>query len=201
LTILHPVSNRNRFMDSSAFQIAQSELRPGESLRWAGKPTPLAVALRSTSLLHSAFGIFFTLIPGSMALEALMSAPMRKATSNVEWMFVLIPLLIAASGVWLFLTVPRAWLMAHWTIYGITNQRVFISRRFPSHATKSWSFQDLNALDRKDRADGWGDLVFRRDTVAARKGTVTVHEGFYGIPEVRKVEAMIAEFKQRAQAA
>jgi hypothetical protein len=65
----------------------------------------------------------------------------------------------------------------------------------------SYPLDSINILERTDRANGYGDIVFHKETEPTRvvtgflyyekQGGGVTRTGFLGIPEVRKVEEAI----------
>jgi hypothetical protein len=64
---------------------------------------------------------------------------------------------------------------------------------------QSWGPRELNALERRERGDGSGDVVFRTDMRSGSKGTTITRHGFYGIARAREVEAMIGKLRDAAR--
>jgi hypothetical protein len=176
-------------MDMIAHQIAQRELRPGEVLKWFGRPTPRAVALRWVKVIPFLLGLFFAAAAAAALVSVFGGDP---APSKDVLAAVALPL----AALWLISSIPLAWLGARSTIYGVTNQRIFIVQYWPWSRSSSWGIGATNTLERRERRDGWGNLVFHEMTDVDH----TVEHGFYGIPDVRKVEVLIAGSWRKAMA-
>ena len=72
-------------------------------------------------------------------------------------------------------------------VYGITDQRLFIisgSRRKEVHSYAPESIQ-------RTERDGSGDIVIRHDTAAWNASRFPTKVGFFGVPDIRKVEEMV----------
>ena len=96
------------------------------------------------------------------------------------------------------MSMAGAWMGARRTHYGVTNKRLLIVKSGFWQNSRHWNLTELNALDRVEKADGSGNLVVCRERVNYGEGVELHVHGFYGIPEVRKVEALIAELKRKA---
>lgn len=169
-------------------QRLRSELQPNERLLWTGQPLPHAARLQS--LLIAAFGIPFTVfsivwmlfagwIGGSVAtgfsLFSLCGLP-----------FFLVGLGMLSSPYW----IPR---LARRTVYAITNHRALTLRTslFGTLTTESFTAQRLTRLERRERPDGSGDLIFEQFTEPLGSGTTTTTRGFLAIPNVRQVQDLL----------
>jgi hypothetical protein len=80
------------------------------------------------------------------------------------------------------------------TVYAVTNKRVFILT-----AGKRWHVESYvptrgSDFERTETANGSGDLIFlRRSRLDSDGDRVTNKVGFYGIPEVRRVERLLRD--------
>lgn len=171
--------------------VARAELAPGERLVWADRPDPGRVRRRTWprllfGLVFAGFGLFWT----SQAMAA----------GGFVWLFGL-PFVAIGAGIatapwWR----PR---QARATVYAITDQRIVIIRGWPSRRVQSFGPGDIDVIDRREQADGTGDLVFREEVRARRHAGQIWQEGppyhryrrrrigFFGIPDVRRVEAAV----------
>jgi hypothetical protein len=89
-------------------------------------------------------------------------------------------------------------------VYAISDRQLLIVNLFPRHRVRSFLPHDFNVLECTERADGSGDVVFREVTkkssymwTSGMNGggsyspPKVVKRGFFGVPEVRRVEAEI----------
>jgi hypothetical protein len=193
-------------MDMDAHQIAQRELMPGETLRWAGRPTPHAAALAKDNIQQTLIGIIpmILCVPATGLSVLFVMTFIQVGFDPMGMMVVLFLVGVSAAvifaWVWLMSSIPRAWLSARHMIYGVTDWRVFIATSSPRRVVQSLPIARTSSADRIDGADGYGTLIFQRERRAQPKGYKTIEHGFYGIPEVRKVEGLIAELKRKATA-
>ena len=181
--------------EPSALSIAQREMRPGERLIWADRPAPGRMAL--AGLPVTLFGAVF----GGFALFWIAgAASMTPADSGVFAFFPLfgVPFLLVGLGI--MLTPVWIWLGAKKTIYAISSDRLVIIK---GNRVQSFEPDEIDELERRETSDGRGDVIFSRDLVRSRsrRGSRTrVRKiGFFGIPEVRRVEDEIRRLKDRAR--
>jgi hypothetical protein len=177
-----PVTAADAAAPPDPLAIARAEMAPGESLVWADRAMPRAARLWPITLfgmLVFAFALFWTArawqAGGALAIFGL-------------------PFLCIGAGL----------LGAPWwqpkrtrhTVYAISDQRLLIIRDWPTRVVRSFAPQDIGRLERDD---GSGDLVFREEHLPqvtsrrhhGRRPWRTRRIGFFGIAEVRRVEAAV----------
>jgi hypothetical protein len=106
----------------------------------------------------------------------------------------LLQLLFIAFGIVFSLSSFRDVLVASWSIYGITNQRLIIITRYPwKSVVQSFYTNDIEFLKKERRDDGSGNFVFK--TIRAPYGRGGYRDkdiGFFGIKDVNAVETLVA---------
>ena len=169
-------------------QRLRAELRPGESIVWAGQPIP-------DRFMKGGFLLWFFFIPWTaFSLFWIAGASGFKLPSfDSGWsffpLFGLPFLLIGLGG----LSAP-IWLRrkALSIIYAITNERAISIEGAKSVTVKFYLVNGLKALERTEHQDGSGDLVFQdehyRDSDGDRQ---TRKKGFFAIADVRRVEQLL----------
>ena len=179
----------------SALSIAQREMRPGERLIWADRPAPRRLALAGIPIML--FGAVF----GGFALFWIAgAASMTPADSGAFAFFPLfgVPFLLVGLGI--MLTPVWIWLGAKKTVYAISSDRLVIIK---GNRVQSFEADEIDELERRERADGTGDVIFNRQLVRSHSrhhGRTRERKiGFFGIPEVRRVEDEIRRLKDRAR--
>jgi hypothetical protein len=174
------------------------ELAPGERVIWNGRPGALAFA--RVMVPRTAFGILFLAIlyqmaPGLMA--PLWRGPLNLGgivTAAVGTGFLLLGLSHAMAAPW-------ALVRARWVRYAVTDRRVMIASLWPRRQVRSFAPGELNALERRGRPEGPGDVIFRRDPVVKSPlGFATKTTGFLGVARPREAEAAIAALRAKAPA-
>ncbi len=79
-------------------------------------------------------------------------------------------------------------------VYAVTNRRALIIEGGSEIKVKSYTARDLDNLERTERADGSGDLVFSRERRTGNKGRTYFEPiGFFGVRDVRTVEAALRQ--------
>jgi hypothetical protein len=144
--------------------IADAELRLGERLIWAERAGSLAMARRTLGL--AIFGIPFTAFSLFWTYEAIKQeqAKAHNSAAVTFWgsMFVLV-------GLGLLLQPIIAAARARRTVYAITDRRlVIITPSLRSVRVDSYPLDSINILERTDRANGYGDIVFHKETEPTR---------------------------------
>lgn len=86
-----------------------------------------------------------------------------------------------------------------WTVYAITDERLLIIQRSPRNRVFSYEPEQLGVLERHERTNGSGDIVFRQEHHFHSRGQPYIHRvGFFGIPDVRRIEGEIRKLKKTA---
>jgi len=211
-------NTQNSTKSASAITTAEAELQPGERLIWADRAGASAVALQAV-VPEAPGGIYLLIVPAIAIWQVVVHWPLRLGPLIFCSLFIL---LFLSLGLF-FLSAPlRAAAQARRTIYAITDQRVFIISDVRRRSVTSYGPNSIFLLQVTERADGSGDIVFRRDRLLERvyvnasgdqtddSGIPSIHQrgamikiGFFGIPEVRKVEEamrrLVSEGSQVAQ--
>lgn len=174
--------------------LARAEMAEGERLIWADSPLPGSARWRVLPI--SLLGWLFLVL----AL-----AWMAKAAIASFWLLVMgLPFLLAAAA---FALLPWWWpRMTRHTVYAISNRRILIIQNWPRRKISSYGPEDIDVVERRERKDGSGDIVFRREEYrklrhhheAANKRRVGERMiGFFGVADVRRLEDAIWALKER----
>ena len=189
---------------SDAYRKVEAELLPGEELLWIGQPSSGLAAMRGYPLarLATVFGLIvvFTFFASDDLPQPRGSA--RGVMSPMGSMsMLLVPVMIMGITLLGMLgSAVGAFLRAQNTTYAITDRRILMLSGLFSTAVTSYGGQDIERIERRTRGGGSGDLIFRyeqqlrynnRGNRRARYDNVPV--GFFGIPDVREVEALLLE--------
>lgn len=163
-----------------------AELRPGESIVWAGQPNPNR-KMRAGFLLWlffipwTLFSLLWTVGVGGLSLLS-GSAGIDNFLALFGLPFVLIGFGGLLSPVWMRMDAVR-------TVYVITNQRVFTISGVLGTKYRSYYPDQMQFVERQENSDGSGNLIFSRNTYRDSQGSSrTKEEGFYAIPNVKTVE-------------
>jgi hypothetical protein len=184
--------NINRNLPYELRQMVETELNDNENLLWAGQPKPGRMAIKSLPIAifaipFTAFSVFWMFgasgfkIPdfsqGGFAFFPLFGLP-----------FLFVGLGMFSSPLWRMRAAKR-------TIYVITDKRAIIFDGGFKTNIRSFTANQLQDLSRKQRRDGSGDIVFKREISYNNQGNnMPVKEiGFLGIDNVKDVEDKIRE--------
>ncbi len=181
--------------EPSPMSIAQREMGTGERLIWADRPAPGRLAL--ARLPATLFGLVFA------GFAVFWIAGATEATIDVDGAFSLFPLFglpFLLVGLWIVLAPLWAWMGARKTVYAVSSDRLVIIK---GGSVRSFAPDEIENLERRERSDGSGNVVFHREYYRSRgrhgSRTRVRKTGFYGIPEVRRVEDEIRNLKDRAR--
>ncbi|MEM8949603.1 MAG: hypothetical protein AAGA21_04100 [Pseudomonadota bacterium] len=178
----------------SPLVLARSQLVEGERLIWAETSLPSSARRRVFPI--SILGWLFLLLT---------LAWLVKAAVTSTWLLIMgLPFLLAALAL---AVLPWWWpLVTRYTIYAISDQRLLIIQTWPRRRVTSYGPEDIDVVERQERKDGSGDLIFRREEHRKLahhhdpKGKRRVGEraiGFFGVPDVRRLEEAVWALKQR----
>jgi hypothetical protein len=170
--------------------LVERELRPGERVIWARQPTfrLVSAGVLVPVIFAVPWLIFCTIwiggatfltrgtgVPGMVGLFPFCGLP-----------FVLVGLGMLTAPVWIRRSMSRA-------VYVITDTRAIVVHRglFGGVTSKSFSPERVAQMQRVERRDGFGDLIF--EVYTERRGTNahTVRHGFLNVQDVRGVEDVL----------
>lgn len=178
-------------------QRLRAELKPDESILWAGQPNPNR-SMKSGFMLWlffipwTAFSVFW------IASASGFQMPKWDSGWNLFPLFGLPFLFIGIGG----LSAPL-WLRrkARSTLYAITQHRAISIEGAKSITVKSYPAAQLTHVERTEHQDGTGDLVLRIEHYQDSEGSQqTKKQGFFAINNVRQVEGIIANLARRNHA-
>jgi hypothetical protein len=179
--------------DSFRLEAARLEMRSGEKLLWAGRPGALALARVETpkaliGIPFLAFSLFWIFMAGAGSGFSGEPGPVRY--------FPLFGLIFVAVGLAMVLAPVWGAIKARWTVYAISDRRLVILSSFPVRRVQSFATQDIQGLERTERGNGSGDIVFRREPAwGDRKSSPLKRIGFFGVEDVRTVEDTIRRMR------
>lgn len=175
------------------------ELQSGERIVWMDQPIPGRMARGSFGLVifgipWTAFAIFWTIMAA-------------KGTSSmnggaITWLFPLFGLPFVFIGIGMLSSPYWARRRAERMAYVLTDRRaiIFQSGWRGSVNVRSFEPSALKAdLQRKQHADGSGDLIFTQELRRGSKGrTYTTNIGFLAVRDVKGVEEKVRTLAQKA---
>ena len=156
----------------------------GENLLWSESPKPEA-SFRGHAIFTFVFGIIWTLF------VIWMSRLPAKNGSNDPIVFRYV---MPAFGVFFVLMSLSGVFKSFFSIYGITNRRLLIVRKYPwTVEMESFFSQDIEFVKKVRKADGNGDIIFKTIKTRSGKGYRDTEIGFFGINDVDSVERIIIQ--------
>ena len=177
--------------------IVQRELQEDEQLLWWGQPNPkrhAGASARGWAIWIPLCGVILLLL---LAAFFFFFPPALFKASGI------LPLLLVTAAVVLLFSlskrIPRyraarraERTMAH-TLYAVTTRRVLIIIKKGRQGVNSYSFTraELGRIQRSERADGWGDLMFGPSRPAQGNMPSSPAARFTGIANVRQVEWLL----------
>lgn len=160
------------------YERVENELLAGEDLLWVGLPGSRLKLQGVPQRARAAAVTLFTVCIGT-GVTLLLA---RTGPRVLPLMALLMVLgLLIAFLVWQLNRLSRG------TIYAVTDRRVLILH--PGGRARSYGPQDLRGIERREKPDGSGDLIFNPGS----ESTIEAPVGFFGIEHVRQVEALLLE--------
>ena len=173
--------------------LVSRELNAGERVVWQSRPvatwfTATSVTMFLFAIPWTAFSVFWTWGAGTMgatsgpwSLFPLFGIP-----------FILIGIGMLTSPIWFYRQSLK-------TVYVITDQRALsFVQGWWSLTVRSYSPAQLGSLTRRERADGSGDLIFKRREWCDSDGDRRREElGFLRVPDVRQVEQLVTSLARQ----
>ena len=176
--------------------LVDRELSSGETVEWVGQPIPARLARSAIPAVlfgipWTAFAIFWTVMASGITT--------RKGSGGWSWLFALwgVPFILIGLGMLSspYWALRRAKRMA----YVLTDRRAIVLSlgRRSSASVRSFEPAALTDLQRRERADGSGDLIFTNEISTGNRGrSVSTAVGFVGIPNVKEVEDRVRRLVQ-----
>jgi hypothetical protein len=154
----------------------------GENLLWSESPKPEA-SFRGQTIFIFIFGIIWVCF-----MLVLTSIP-DKNGSHTPGFF---RYFMAAFGVFFILLSLSDVIRAFFSIYGITEKRLLIVRKYPwAVEFESFFKQDIEFVKKIKKNNGSGNIIFKTIRVQSGKGCRDKDIGFLGINNVDFVEEII----------
>jgi hypothetical protein len=179
------------FLESDLSAMLDSELSKGERTTWVGRPIPwlMARSRLPTALLgipFTAFAFFWISVASGFRFPDFSTGRGLFPLFGIP--FVCVGLGMLLSPIWTYRRATR-------TIYAITDRRALTIETDPLGRVTTQSFEPpyLTIVTRMQRADGTGNLVFRREHRGEGRRHYMVDIGFLAVADVREVEDRIRQ--------
>lgn len=181
------------YRQNDVLEIARDEMAPDERLFWAGRPDAKRLAFQTLPIVL--FGIpwtCFTVFWVAVAAQGVWGSDTRAPGAFVLFPLFGIPFVLVGLGM---LSAPFwAYRKGQQTVYAVSDRRVLIIGGGKTRSVQSYTNEDIGTIERKERGDGSGDLIFSRTVSPTRNGSSTTTPiGFFGIPDVRGVETILVD--------
>lgn len=157
--------------------VENNVLTEGETIVWRGRPNPVAAA--KMAWLHILVGV------ATLAFAAFW---LSGVPSNGWAVADLFGIVIVGAGLFELSRPLINYIKAGKLWYAITDKRVLLLSAGNTFKVTSITRSDMTDFDRTDRADGTGDIRFRRSTGSRHFGpraTVEVTDGMWGIADIK----------------
>jgi hypothetical protein len=184
------------FLDPDLSAMLDSELSKGERVTWVGRPIPwlMARSVLPVALMgipFTAFAVFWIAVASGFRFPHFSTWGSLFPLFGVP--FVCVGLGMLLSPIWTYRRATR-------TIYAITDRRALTIETDPLGRVTTHSFEPphLTIVTRMQRADGTGNLVFRREHRGAGRNHRMVDIGFLAVADVREVEDHIRQLIARS---
>jgi len=179
-------------LDHEARERLGRELEPDERLLWSGRPRPWHLVRAALPIAAFAIPwITFSLFWMVGAVDS--RAPAVRAGGLAVFPVLGIPLVLL--GMLMLFSPLWALSQARRTLYAVTSRRLLILVSGRSPSLRSFDPRTLAPLQRFDRTDGTGDLLFPDQTLLnATRGysrLQAMHTGFIGITDAHSVHDLI----------
>jgi hypothetical protein len=163
----------------------------GENLLWSQPPKPIA-AFRGSTIFTLVFGIFWT------CMVIWISNQPSKNGSHSPAFF---GYFMVAFGIFFILASLSDFFRAIFSIYGITDKRLLIVRKYPwSIEVESFYTQDIEFVKKVQKNDGSGNIVFKTIKVRSGRGYRDTDIGFFGVDDVDTAEQIVVRnFRNNAK--
>lgn len=169
--------------------LVQNELDRGEEVVWVDQPDPRAagkgyLAVQLFAIPWTLFAVFW--ICGAAGFKV---PDFNKGFDLFPLFgipFVLVGIGMLSAPIW-------AKKMARKSVYVLTNRRALVfKKQFSSMSIRSFDPDQLHDLERNQRPDGTGDLIFKREVTGhGDNGPNIGSVGFMAIANVKQVEDLV----------
>lgn len=173
----------------------EDELNSGESVRWSAQPDPRRMSRTSWPMVL--FGLVWT----AFSLFWVWGAAGFGQPDRLEggwWLFPLFGVPFVLIGLAMLASPFVLHRKARATVYAITDRRAILIEGGWGLSIRSLAPRSLDDQERRQRADGSGDIIFKRESSRFSDRGSFREVGFFGIPEVKRVQGMLRTLHDEA---
>lgn len=177
-------------------ETVERELEIGEGIVWSGMPrrtffTPAATGTFLFGIPWTAFAVFWTLTAGL--------GTMFSDGFSIFSFFPLFGVPFILIGIGMLSAPLAAYIRSGKTVYVITDKRAISFEGGRSTVIKSFTPDRLGDIFRRERSNGYGDVIIHVAHSTDSDGDRQSEEvGFFRIRDPRKVERLLKELSSRA---
>ena len=164
-------------------KMLQALLRDGEDLLWTAQPSPRPMAVRELPAL-----IVGLVVPAILGGAIYLIGTDTSAASDYFLGIMVLLVVVSATPI---ISPFWAYRAAKDTVYAITNKRIIViqPRFLGSSRARFYNRTNIKMVEPRLKGNDFGDLIFATRT----QGHVHLPEGFWGIGNLDRVEALILE--------
>lgn len=189
-------------MNPAVTLAAQEQLQPGEQLLWSGQGKPVRLAIQGLpaalfGVPFTAFAVFWMWMAAGQRVPDLSGGRFQDYFFLWGVPFVLVGLRMLLAPLWLYWKASRV-------IYAVSDRRALVITTAWRKTVQSFGPGELGQIERKELADGCGDLVFvatqpEQTGWRSQRSPGRVAAGFFGIAEARRVEQLLVGLSRKKE--
>lgn len=170
-------------------QWVQRELTQGERIAWMGCPSPNQLARHGS--FERIFALFWLAFVAFWTFVAAKSSPVFACFSIPFWLI----------GLFMLTQPLRARRNAARTVYVVTDRRAMWITGGKQQLARSFYLDAMGTTTSRVAEDGSGDIVFGSPGEASANTRQASPPGFFGVPDVRALAAVLEQQRQAAREA
>lgn len=186
--------------DANLDAMLLDELASDERVIWTGRPSPAATTRRSRRRLFAAawtLALFWALVL-AIPIVSRQSHEGNRAGSDAAsaiWIAGVLGVPLLAATIFVLTEPRRERRRAARTLFAVTTDRAMLlhSRKDGGRVVRSFRPDLLRELDRREAADGSGDLLFSPKGPGRADLSLIHMDGFVGVEDVKSVERAIRD--------
>jgi hypothetical protein len=178
------------------------ELEPGEFINWVEQPLPRFFTGQSLGtflmgIQFTAFTIFLMYV--AVGDDFLVLREEIKSGQGIKFehlfviFFALFGVVMLLNGFWMLASPLRQWLKAFRTVYLITDKRAISIESGWFTNIRNYTPAQLKDLYRRERGDGTGDVVIRKQLHRHSEAVSGEEIGFMNVRNPREVERLLQQ--------
>ena len=178
-------------------QMVEQELDPNETVQWAAQPRPrrfmaAGLFLSVFGIMFAGFALFWILTAMDFGGDGFGAVDTCFPLFGIP--FLLVGIAMIFSPIWFRKNALN-------TVYVITDKRAILFEKRWNMNIRSFGPEKLDDIERRQRADGSGDLILARELRWStggqhrHSGYRSYEIGFFGIENAKEVEQMLRSLR------